>query len=283
MPEPAPSPEAPPPGWCEVALGGRQLRLCGPPGDLYFQNAPRAAGRLAPLLALARAVLPPEGVVVDAGANLGLVSLGLAPLVPRGRVHAFEPLGSIFPCLAANLAADPLGNAEPVNLALGAAPGELALFEGPNFAAGSHVVTPSHLNAGELAARPVRATTLDLFAAERGLARLDLLKLDVEGHELAVLAGAAAALERFRPVVYVELNSFVLIAHRDLSPRAFVEALLARFRHVLWLGPKGAVERLGPGPALHRFLHGHLVMRRAIDDLVCCDDDAWLAHYQPPN
>jgi hypothetical protein len=37
-----------------------------------------------------------------------------------------------------------------------------------------------------------------------------------------------------------------------------------------------------PGPALYHFLHAHLVDHRAINDLVCCQDDSWLARYRPP-
>ncbi len=267
--------------WCEARLGGRPLRLCGPARDKYFQAVPHIAGTMGNLLAVAAAVLPPTGVVVDAGANLGLSTLALAPLVPQGRIFAFEPVPLMQHCLALNLSADPLGNAEAVPLALAAEAGPLVMYEGQDFGAGSMVVPPEHLLAQQLPAMAVRATTLDGFMAERGLARLDLLKVDVEGFEAEVLRGAAASLARHNPVVFVELNSFLLVAVRNRSPRDFVEELQARFRHVLWLDPAGHVHRVTPGAALHGFLHDHFVHRQAMDDLCCCNDDAWLARYNP--
>ncbi len=65
---------------------------------------------------------------------------------------------------------------------------------------------------------------------------------------------------------------------RDTSPRRMIEDLMRRFRHVLWFAPGNPHPmRLARGQALYSFIHDHLVQRRAIDDLVCCDDDAWLA------
>jgi Methyltransferase FkbM domain len=46
--------------------------------------------------------------------------------------------------------------------------------------------------------------TLDSLADEFGLDRVDLIKIDVEGHERRVLDGATAILERFRPTLVIE-------------------------------------------------------------------------------
>jgi hypothetical protein len=66
----------------------------------------------------------------------------------------------------------------------------------------------------------VTTVTLDGFAAGAGLTRLDLVKIDVEGHECAVLAGAADLLARFRPVIILE------IGHETMVDRAAIHALL---------------------------------------------------------
>lgn len=268
--------------WREITVQGRTCRISGDPDDIYFHNIVRAVPTLDRLGAVARAALPEDGVVADVGANIGLSALVMAPCVPRGRIHAFEPVPAAFAFLQANAAADPLANIEPNPRSLGAAPGSVAIHVGPRFTAGSHVVDPSHLMAEQIETIAVPLGTLDGFVAERGLVRLDLVKIDVEGFEAEVLAGAARSLERFRPVVVLEVNSFCLVAFRDSSPRRFVEALIDHFPYVIWFARDGAPVRLLRGPPLHRFIHDHLALNRSVDDLVCCYDDAWLARMRAP-
>ncbi|MBX9700019.1 MAG: FkbM family methyltransferase [Acetobacteraceae bacterium] len=268
-----------PPGeWREAVIAGRACRVLGNPRDVYFANLAGVVGEQALLARIAAAVLPADGVALDVGANIGLAALTLAPLVPQGRVHSFEPVPEPLAYLRANAVADPLGNIEVVPLAVGAAPGRIAIHPGANFSAGSHVVDAAHAFRGGLPVLELEMTALDAWAAARGgLPRLDLIKLDVEGYEIEALDGAAGLLAAHRPVVVLELNSFTLIAMRDRNPRSVVEELMRRFRHVLWFAPdKPQPLRLRPGQPLYGFIHDHLVHRRAIDELVCCDDDAWL-------
>ena len=63
-----------------------------------------------------------------------------------------------------------------------------------------------HLAGDDEAGEEITLTTLDAFVAEQGIARLDALKLDVEGVECRVLAGGRETLRRFRPAMLVELN-----------------------------------------------------------------------------
>ena len=51
----------------------------------------------------------------------------------------------------------------------------------------------------------VAVTTIDHFAAEEGLRRLDFTKMDVEGWEMRILEGGAATIECFRPMMLIEL------------------------------------------------------------------------------
>ena len=57
------------------------------------------------------------------------------------------------------------------------------------------------------ALQTVPLTTLDSVVEERGLLRLDVIKIDVEGFEVPVLAGAARSIGRFRPLIYGEFNN----------------------------------------------------------------------------
>jgi len=54
-----------------------------------------------------------------------------------------------------------------------------------------------------------RAATVDGMVAQQGVARVQLIKMDVDGHELEVLKGAKMVLERHRPVIVMELAPYV--------------------------------------------------------------------------
>lgn len=132
----------------------------------------------------------PGSTAVDVGANAGYFALLLADLTgPAGSVHAFEPNPELFALMHTSAAARPDRNLVPVQAALGDAEGTGDLYLSTD-AANTGLSTMSPEVAGEGAAAVKVATrTLDGYCAERSLAP-DLLKIDVEGHELAVLAGA---------------------------------------------------------------------------------------------
>ena len=142
--------------------------------------------------------LPPEGVFVDAGANIGNHAL-FAAGVCGARVLAFEPSGDLADHCAANLAMN--GVAERVELrreGLGEQGGWARVVPGPPDNAGMTRLEAAD-GPGEGA---VAVTSLDEAAA--GLAPA-VVKVDVEGMEAAVLKGALETLRRHRPAVYVEV------------------------------------------------------------------------------
>lgn len=182
-------------------------------------------------------LLPAGGTAFDVGAHIGWVSMQFAHLVgPNGRVLAFEPGANNLPYLRRNLSR--FANATIIEAAVGAEPGEAQLFEesltGQNNALGA----PYHRLAANAALNPaasrptprrVAVTTLDAVVAETGLAP-GLVKIDVEGHELPVLQGAAGMLEAHQPVLMVEVT-------RD---QAAIAALLGGLGYRLFAaGPAG--------------------------------------------
>ncbi len=151
-------------------------------------------------------------MAIDAGANLGYMTALFAACVgPRGTVHAFEPHPVVFARLARNAArARARGACAEIVLhecALGSTPGSATLEEEAfAFNEGmSRLVDPESPAAPEATRRPVRLTTIDETLAG-GSCRL--LKIDVEGAESAVIAGAASALERgaIEHVIFEDLD-----------------------------------------------------------------------------
>ena len=181
-------------------------------GDLIYVPRPLdARGRHALLHPprahpAALAFLSPGGVAIDVGANLGEWTVPLARAVgASGRVFAYEPAPLSAKALEATLDANALCQAEVIRCAVGDHDGDASL--------GVPVISSARTDSGTArigAGGPghvvlsVPLSSLDSLAAERGLRRVDLIKIDVEGHEKQVLDGAEATLDRFRPTLVIE-------------------------------------------------------------------------------
>jgi FkbM family methyltransferase len=123
-------------------------------------------------------------------------------------VVAFEPAHDTAARLRAAAARNRL-ELTVVEAALGAEPGTADLRADPAYDAADAGVRSLHGRGPRVQAVPV--TTFDAWAAEAGLGRLDLVKLDVEGAELEALRGMGGSLSRLRPrVLVVEVKQRVL-------------------------------------------------------------------------
>lgn len=137
--------------------------------------------------------------VIEAGANIGTHTVGLARLVgSQGRVLAFEPQRLVFQTLCANVALNSLTNVDCYWAALGSQEGVVTVPEAD---------PDRHSNFGGMAlggvqkGAPISCFTLDRFIA---LPRVNLIKIDVEGMEAEVLRGGEQILRKFKPLLYVE-------------------------------------------------------------------------------
>jgi FkbM family methyltransferase len=197
-------------------------------GDLVFVPTPLDARGCHCLLhapaahPAALAVLAPGAVAIDIGASLGEWAVPLARAVgPSGRLFAFEPQPLAARALAQTFRINHFVQAEAIEAAVSDRGGmqEMAMPAIASRAVDSGRARIGAAGAGETAS-PVRSVAIDAFAGEVGLTRLDLIKIDVEGHERAVLAGACNTLARFRPAIVMETG------HESAADRAAIEALL---------------------------------------------------------
>jgi FkbM family methyltransferase len=159
--------------------------------DLYGEYSESEA-------AFFRQVVEPGAVVVEVGANIGAHTVVLAQLVgPGGWVLAFEPQRVVYQTLCANLALNSITNVDCRNAAVGRGPGKIVVpamdfYHDNNFGG---IGLEGHAF-GE------RMPLLTLDSLE--LSDCALVKVDVEGMEQDVLAGAAATVARCQPLLYVE-------------------------------------------------------------------------------
>ena len=195
--------------------------------------------------------------VADVGANVGRWSESMLAAASKAgretdlRLHAFEPDSRAFARLAEALDGTP---ASLSRTALSDRQGT-SLFYVVAPAAGTNSLYPVPA-ANQAAQENVVTTTLDSYAEQSGVARFALVKIDAEGHDLAVLRGARALLAEHRiAVAQFEYN------HRWILARFFLrdafEFLLALGYRVGKLTPRGVEFYPGWDADLETFVEGN--------------------------
>ncbi len=147
---------------------------------------------LGPLMA---AILEPDSLCVDAGAHRGAVLDLMVRFSPAARHLAFEPI----PHLAENLRGS-YPSVDVHRAALSDTVGSVTFHYFPKHADSSGIQPLAHLSASTQIEVPT--VTLDTVVGDAGPVKL--LKIDVEGAELATVRGARETLKRDRPVVVFE-------------------------------------------------------------------------------
>jgi FkbM family methyltransferase len=177
--------------------------------------------------------LSPGMVVVDVGANNGLYTLFASRRVGRaGLVVAIEPSAREFERLQANLELNQVDNVRPQRCALANYKGFARLKVAEDEHAGHNTIGQFAYQTALARTEPVPVTCLDWLAGQLGLRRLDVLKIDAEGAELAILDGARRVLRRFRPVLLFEMFGAALQA-QGATATTVVE-LLRQFDYQLY-------------------------------------------------
>ncbi len=248
-----------------LRVGERTILLTGDPADPYFQSLEAFGRQSAPLLRYLQAQIGRDALCLDVGANIGLVSVLLALCCPDGEVHSFEASPRNARYLKRNLALNGIENCFVIEAAVGAREGRTRFRETP-FAAGSHVARgdpDTDLPASVIA---VPTVTIDGYCLERLGRKVDFMKVDVEGSEPAVLAGARDTIARDRFPIYMEFNSWCLLVHQNFNPLAFAGSILTAF-DVARIDAAGAAMPAADGD-IAKFLHANLVEHRCVDDLL---------------
>jgi FkbM family methyltransferase len=141
------------------------------------------------------------GAIVDIGANLGIFSLLFAARYPDRRIYAMEPNPSTFNTLKENINKNKASNIRAFDLAVGDMDGEVMFDANPTDRGTAALSTGSSAHAVKVISKK-----MDTIAREENMNQIGLLKVDVEGFEAAVFAGAAHVLQQVRPsVIFFEV------------------------------------------------------------------------------
>jgi FkbM family methyltransferase len=161
--------------------------------------------------------------IFDVGANVGGWAVAAAEIFPDATIYSFEPASDTFRELEAQAQGRKI---VPVRAALSDTPGTRTLYSVPgmDWMSSLEELDLSRLQLEASEHEEVPCLTLDQFSAERGIGSIDILKIDVEGHEFAVLQGATHLLEG-SSVGYVQFEMGVANLDTRTFLRDFVNLL----------------------------------------------------------
>lgn len=183
---------------CETLCGRRALNHLA--AYCYWRSRgenlddPERNGEFGVLKVAARGLLGVSPVAVDVGANVGDWTNEFLRTNSGGRVYAFEPAAETFAQLRRRFAADGRIACQP--LAISDRAGEARMAVWPDYS-GSNSMHDFVGGAG-MRMEKVETVTGDDVLRSHGLAKIDWLKIDVEGHEIQVLRGFRRSLEERR-------------------------------------------------------------------------------------
>jgi FkbM family methyltransferase len=172
---------------------------------------------------------PTGSTILDVGANIGAHTLELARRVgAAGKIFAFEPTFFAYSKLLRNLALNPSLAEIVVAEQLMLAASDDRVTEPEIYSswplAPDRVLHAKHFGRLQMT-EGARSISLDTYLRQVGILRIDFIKLDVDGFECEVLEGAQQSLEKFRPVIIMELAPYCL-RDRGASLERLVDMLL---------------------------------------------------------
>jgi FkbM family methyltransferase len=209
VPDAASSTSAPRP----AARGGWRQRL----GHAIYVGSGRIKAAEPEINGLAQIVKPGD-TVLDIGAALGMYTVPLAYLTgPRGRVDSFDPQPRNFHVLRFLRAITGASKGRLRRIALGPEAGAAELvvpiyFLLPIFGHG-HISQGSNDGDRRMHRIATEVDTVDAWVAREQLAKVSFIKIDVEGFEPSVIAGAGETIDRDRPSLLMEIEDRHLVRY----------------------------------------------------------------------
>lgn len=134
-------------------------------------------------------------VAIDVGANYGFMACAFSKM--GFKVHAFEPFTPVFECLEKNVEGF---DVTVYNKALSSNVMPIGLISGIDTRRTSGSTKVKFVENSDF-----KSATLDLY----NFKDVDLIKIDVEGHELEVIEGAINTIREYKPLLCIELNQKV--------------------------------------------------------------------------
>lgn len=147
-----------------------------------------------------------NSTIIDAGANIGVFSLFARHLSSGCEIYAFEPTTKIFNVFQKTIVENNLSNQIHLfNMALGDKDKRMTLMQSRNGLESGNMLADSNCLGGRessfVGSKEVSMMTLDKFVQERGVEKVDFIKIDTEGYEKQIIKGAKEVIKKFAPVI----------------------------------------------------------------------------------
>ena len=192
----------------------------------------------------------PGMTVLDIGANTGYMTILLADMVGAlGQVHAFEPMPANYELLRKNVDTNGLNQVHLHTFALSDRKGTATLHIDPGNDGGNTIGNVTGKGWSGHSAISVATETLDEFLARTGIRKVDFIKIDVEGSESLVFAGARKLLSRpDAPLIVCEVGDpaqrLVGTTELDLRKTLYGHDYASYWLNGRQFGPETAVKGL---------------------------------------
>ena len=260
----------------EIIAEFRGLRLCVPANDVIM--APGLVGGYYEKIELDvfGQLATVSQTIIDVGGNVGIYCCLAARQAPAtSKIVTFEPVPENVRYLRRNL--DENGQTARVAVeqqAVGVTSGSIELYLLEGSTCKHSAAAQNALNSTTFITVP--AVSLDAYSRRQLQDRqVELLKVDVEGYEGAVLRGARKVLQEDKPTLFIEFVPDNL-ANCGFAPDEFLDLLFDAYDHVYLVDEPRAAFRLCSRPDLQRYS----TRRVANANLIATSESSRPAHYQ---
>lgn len=161
-------------------------------------------------------IVEKDFVIIDVGANIGRFSFHFAKKAIDGKVYCFEPDPYNFSMQMHNASRNNFNNIKFHQMGLGSESGSFPLYRvNLNNPGMNRILLHGHhvTNKVEI----IDVASLDEIMPASDTNKLDLIKIDVEGFEFEVLRGGENLIDKFKPILFIELSNANLSEHNSSS------------------------------------------------------------------
>lgn len=169
----------------------------------------------------------PGDTIIDIGGNIGIYTLTLAKRVQGGKVITFEPDPKNFARRSEHITMNPGLNVVARNMGIGDEETTHRLYQVVDSNSGMNRIVTAVDMKSQFPYTDVRVAPLSVGLRDIPVDRIDVIKIDVEGFEGAVLRGSEDVIRRYKPILFIELNDDNLLENGDsaMALMNHVEAL----------------------------------------------------------
>lgn len=213
--------------------------------------------------------------VLDIGANIGCTAIFFGEKAKQ--VYCFEPSPSTFTFLEANVSNAGHNNVTCVNVGLGKLELESELTFAPNNRSGGFVSNQIQASAGHVVEK-IKIIRGDDFIRANDIPKIDFIKIDVEGFEMDVIEGMRSSIEKFQPVVALELNHWCLNVFQRIAVPDFLDFLRNIFPILYAIDGEDVRDLHNPNEA-YVVMYSHIILGFKYPTLVGAFSPAQLSDF----